>query len=235
MSKSVFKFKKFTITQSDELHKVGTDAMVLGALIDGHSPKSILDVGTGCGVIALMLAQKFSEADIIAIDIDEKAISLAEMNCQNAPFANSFSLQHIDFMDYKPTHKFDLIVSNPPYYNSKMPSKLQQRNVARHENSMTIVQIIHHATQLLNEDGDLWLILPKERTDALFAIREQLRLPFYRIPIYGKPNKHVRDVLIFTTKMKKEGFLKSLVIRTENGEYTQQYRRLTQPYHYNNI
>ena len=236
MAKSVFEFKKFSIIQSDKLHKVGTDAMVLGSLVNGYNPKSILDVGTGCGVIALMMAQKFPVADIVGIDIDKNAVSLAQENFQNALFKNSFSSKYIDFLDFYPKNKFDLIVSNPPYFNSNMPSSLRQRNQARHEGRMTVAALIHHAKELLNEEGALWIIVPKERAEELVALEKQFNFRyFYRIRIFGKPNRHVRDVLIFTSKYRTVNTSQPLIIRNDDGDYTQQYRNLTQSFHHKGL
>lgn len=236
MSKLVFKFKNFNLTQSDSLHKIGTDAMVLGASVDCANPKSILDVGTGCGILALMLAQSFPKAKIVGVDIDDNAISLANSNFQNAPFHNNFSAERFDFLNYNPSIHFDLIVSNPPYFNSNMPSILQQRNIARHEDSMNLVQLINHSEELLNEDGELWIIVPYERTEELIALKNRLNLKlFHRIQIYGKPNRHVRDVLVFSAKQKSEILPTELTIRDNDGKYTQQYIDLTKPYHYNQL
>ena len=233
MSKSVFKFKNFNVTQTDDLHKVGTDAMVLGALVDYDSPKAILDVGTGCGVLALMLAQSFPKSTIIGIDIDDNAISQANENFKNTSFLNDFTAETIDFINYKSSTQFDIIVSNPPYFNSRMPSNVQQRNLARHENSMTLKKLINHAAELLSEDGELWIIVPKERTEEL---KEQLNcILSHSISIFGKPNRHVRDVLVYSSKKKSKTLPNSLTIRNNEGGYTEEYKNLTELYHFNQL
>ena len=230
---SIFKFKKFDVNQTNAPQKIGTDAMVVGALVKTNNPKTILDVGTGCGVIALMLAQNYPDAQITGLDIDEQAVLQAQTNFENAHFSNHFEALHQNFLEYTPEHQLDLIVSNPPYFNSKMPSADQQRSLARHEDSMSLRDLINHSAELLNENGELWIIVPSERTEDL--INEKLRLYLSkRIQIYGKPNRHVRDVLVFS-KHENELMtnLVELTIRNEEGHYTEEYKELTIDFHYN--
>jgi len=237
---SLFKFKKFDVIQSNAPQKVGTDAMVLGALvkplnIDLSNPPYILDVGTGCGVIALMLAQKFPNAKITGIDIDAQAVLQAKFNFENTNFLNHFQTLSANFLEYHPNHKFDLIVSNPPYFNSKMPPANQQRSLARHENSMTLKDLINHSAKLLNEAGELWIIVPSERTEDL--IKENLALDLLqRIKINGKPNRHVRDVLVFSHyKNELTDNVVEFTIRDDHGQYTEEYKELTYEFHYNSL
>lgn len=234
---SVFKFKKFDVIQTHAPQKVGTDAMVLGALVKPigsnlDNPLTILDVGTGCGVIALMLAQNHPNAKIIGIDIDEQAVLQAKDNFDTADFPNHFETLQQNYLEYNPNQKLDLIVSNPPYFNSKMPSADQQRSLARHENSMSLHELINHSATLLNEGGELWIIVPSERTEELIKEELNLRLS-QRIQIYGKPNRHVRDVLVFS---KRENELSNTVveftIRNAEGQYTEEYKELTIEFHY---
>lgn len=245
---SIFKFKKFDVNQTNAPQKIGTDAMVLGALVkpitDSNDKiehaKRILDVGTGCGVIALMLSQNNPNADITGIDIDEQAVLQAESNFKIATlppfnFENQFeSLQH-NFLEFSPNYKFDLIVSNPPYFNSKMPSADEQRSLARHENSMSLQGLINHSAKLLTRNGKLWIIVPSERTEEL--MEEKLNLDLEKkIRIYGKPGRHVRDVLVFSKHQNRlTGIVTELTIRDAEGEYTEQYKELTIEFHYNKL
>lgn len=234
---SVFKFKKFYITQTETLHKVGTDAMVLGALVNSPNPTSILDIGTGTGVIALMMAQKFPKATVIGLDIDEKAIQQAGDNFNVSTFSNRIKLVHQDFTHYTSRGKYDLIVSNPPYYDTKMVSKNDQKGLAKHEDKMDIEKMIYHALDLLKEKGEIWIIIPKERTDKLLRTASDLFSSLkLKISIFGKPNRHIRDVLVFSkVKDKNTESHQSLIIRDEQGNYTQEYKDLTLDFHYNQL
>lgn len=245
---SVFKFKKFNVNQANAPQKIGTDAMVLGALVNPTVSINdeialatrILDVGTGCGVIALMLAQNNPNAEITGLDIDEQAVLQAKTNFESADFPNSFESLHQNFLEFNPNFKFDLIVSNPPYFNSKMPSADEQRSLARHESSMTLQELINHSAKLLSHKGELWMIIPSERTEDL--IKENLKLDLnHRIKIFGKPNRHVRDVLKFGFKQNEQGQNSSdstisvLTIRSDDNEYTKQYKELTYEFHFNKL
>ncbi len=237
---SIFKFKKFNVDQSNAPQKIGTDAMVLGALIKPESigvenPKLILDIGTGCGVIALMLAQHYPGAQITGLDIDVQAVLQAKSNFENANFPNHFESLQQNFLEYTPFRKFDLIVSNPPYFNTKMPSSDEQRSLARHENSMSLQDLINHSAELLTENGELWMIVPSERTGVL--INQDLNLHLkQRIKIFGKPNRHVRDVLVFSKQGNKRiNSIKDLTIRNDDNQYTEEYKILTLDFHYNKL
>ncbi|HLW30169.1 MAG TPA: methyltransferase [Brumimicrobium sp.] len=234
---SIFKFKQFNIIQTNAPQKVGTDAMVLGALAVYKNPKSILDVGTGSGVIALMLAQKYPDSKVTGLDIDKETIFLAETNFNNAVFPNKFEVFSQNFLTFNPAEKFDLIVTNPPYFNTKMPSVDELRTLARHESSMSLKDLINHSLDLLNDRGELWMIVPTERAEELIQSENELNLGLkHRIPIYGKPNRHVRDVLVFSRYLNDfKDNVSELIIRNEEGGYSDQYKQLTIDYHYNKL
>ncbi|RFC54751.1 tRNA1(Val) (adenine(37)-N6)-methyltransferase [Brumimicrobium aurantiacum] len=234
---SIFKFKKFNVHQDNVPQKVGTDAMVLGAMIDpSNQPKKILDVGTGCGVIALMLAQKYPGSQVTGLDIDEKAIAQAKINFEEANRGQlnaDFSAIHQDFLSYSPDLPLDLIVSNPPYFNTKMPSENEQRSLARHENSMSLEGFIDHSTNLLSDNGELWMIIPAERTASLVESSKILKL-IRQIRIFGKPGRHVRDVVVFSKRQPR--FIESsLTIRDDENNYTEEYKELTIDFHFNQL
>lgn len=245
---SIFKFKKFNVNQGSAPQKIGTDAMVLGALVNPSTftkeehafTKRILDVGSGCGVIALMLAQNNPLAHITGIDIDEKAVQQAKVNFENANsietgFLNHFESLHLNFLKYNPSHKFDLIVSNPPYFNSKMPSVDQQRSLARHESSMSLQGLINHSANIMAENGELWMIVPSDRTEELINDKFNLNLDLqHRIKIYGKPGRHVRDVLVYSKgDLMNKNLINELIIRNDDNQYTDTYKELTISFHFN--
>jgi len=232
---SIFKFKHFDVNQSSVPQKIGTDAMVLGALVNFNQPQAILDVGTGCGVIALMLAQKFPQAEITGIDIDQGAVLQAQLNFKNADFINHFHVICQDFTAYFPTQHFDLIVSNPPFFNTQFHSVDEKRNLARHEGKMRLIDLIHHAERLLSERGELWMIVPHERSDELIQKAKHLHLR-QQIQIFGKPYRYIRDILVFSKEKKSISTkISSLTIRNQKNEYTKEYKGLTAEFHYNKL
>lgn len=233
---SIFKFKFFDVQQIGATQKVGTDAMLLGALVQFDFPDSILDVGTGNGVIALMCAQKFKNAEVFGLDIDKASVEVATKNFINSPFASRLAALKENFLEYRPDFKFDLIVSNPPYFNTKMLSNDSKRNLARHEGSMPLKSLINHAQSLLNERGELWMIIPKERADELVSNPNELNLALkQRIKIFGKPGSHVRDILVFSISDVPEPIITQLAVRDMDANYTDEYIELTKEFHYNKL
>ena len=171
----MFQFKQFAV--SDELcaMKVGTDGVLIGAWADVEGDSRILDLGTGSGLIALMLAQRNSEAEILALDIDEQAAAQAHHNFELSPWAERLRVVHSNIVDYSPERKFDHIVSNPPYFVDSLHSPDAARTTARHTSSLDFEQIISSAERLLEPEGRLSVILP---TDVASLFR---RVAFERL------------------------------------------------------
>jgi tRNA1Val (adenine37-N6)-methyltransferase len=140
--------------------KVGTDGTLLGAWADVTNAKRILDIGTGTGLIALMLAQRSVNAKIEAIEVDSAAMEDAEENFANSPWSNRLTLHHLRVQDFNPPEKFDLIVSNPPYFIASYKPSDGKRVTARHTESLTFGELINVSRNLLTNDGRLSIVLP---------------------------------------------------------------------------
>lgn len=161
--KDLFRFKQFDIIQEHAAMKVGTDSDLLGALAEGGS--DILDIGTGTGVIALLMAQRFAEAKVTGIDIDENAIIDAQQNFANSKFANRLSLKHIafqDFVDSTSAASFDCIVCNPPYFHKSQECDNLSRTRARHTSSLPFPVLVQGAYNLLRDGGVFSVCIPPE-------------------------------------------------------------------------
>ncbi|WP_461451843.1 tRNA1(Val) (adenine(37)-N6)-methyltransferase [Mucilaginibacter sp.] len=159
----IFQFKQFAVDQTGCAMKINTDGVLLGALADAESSQNILDIGTGTGVIALMLAQRFSSAKINGVEIDESAALTAEINFQNSPFANRLTMFQQDFQTYFSENlgkKYDLIVSNPPFYLNSLESPKANKTVAKHTDNNFFDVLIKGVSEHLTENGLCWLILP---------------------------------------------------------------------------
>lgn len=156
----MFRFKKFTIEQDECAMKVGTDGVLLGAWARGGS--RVLDVGTGTGIIALMMAQRYPEAHILGIDIDEGAVRQATANVQASPFSSHIRIQQtkLQDMDDSFTGCFDAIVSNPPFFIDSLAAPDEQRNLARHTATLTYAELMQTAWRLLSDDGELSVVVP---------------------------------------------------------------------------
>ena len=152
----MFQFKQFTIEQERCAMKVGTDGVLLGAWAHGGS--RILDAGTGTGVIALMMAQRFPDAEVTAIDIDDGAYGQATDNVAASPFHDRVRVFHEPLQ----THEglYDAVVSNPPFFIDSLPAPDQQRSVARHADTLTYGQLMQAAWRLLSDDGELSVVVP---------------------------------------------------------------------------
>ena len=165
MANPYFQFKKFTIRHDKCAMKVGTDAVLLGAWADITACKNILDIGTGTGIIALMLAQRCF-ANIDAIDIDTDAYSQAKENVAASPFAERINVIHASCSEYTGScarEKYDLIVSNPPYFINSLKCPDNKRSVARHTDSLSLFELIDDSCSLLSLSGRIALVLPYEQ------------------------------------------------------------------------
>jgi len=159
----IFKFKQFDVDQSGCAMKINTDGVLLGALADADHPQTILDIGTGTGVIALMLAQRFTNAQIDAVEIDQSAAETAARNFQNSPFADRlaiYSSGFAGFFDLYSDKKFDLIVSNPPFYINSLKSPEAKRELAKHADRDFFKSLILYVSKHLTDKGVIHLILP---------------------------------------------------------------------------
>jgi tRNA1Val (adenine37-N6)-methyltransferase len=163
MSNNYFQFKRFIVRQERCAMKVGTDGCLLGAWANGG--QRILDVGTGTGLIALMMAQRFPESHVTGIDIDGEAVCQASENAAASPFADRVSMAAYDFAAMPAdafSQRFDSIVSNPPYYIDALSSPDPQRTLARHAVSLTYAALMQQAARLLEPGGEVSVVVPAE-------------------------------------------------------------------------
>lgn len=214
--------------------KVGIDGVLLGAWADVNEAGRILDIGTGSGLIALMLAQR-SCADITAIDIEENAIIQARENFESSPWNNRLTAQQIplqEFVQYA-NPGFDLIVTNPPFFVNSLKAPENQRNTARHTDTLTHNELIDCTVKLLNKDGRLCLILPvKEGDDCInYALNKGLYCQ-KRVTIYPKPGAEAKRLLVELSYCKTACSYSSLTIETgERHQYTEDFIALAKDYY----
>lgn len=248
MSNNWFQFKQFRIEQQRSPLKVGTDGVLLGAWCMGqrawgkgkeaegmeHGGRRILDVGTGTGLIALMLAQRFTTAEITAIDINEDACADALYNFHCSPWKERLTLICTDFNTYQETQvaKFDWIISNPPYFKQSLRPADTASSAARHDVALSFEQLIAGAKKLLNENGRLAVILP---TEAFDDFRETARLDgFYlsrKTIVLPKTGKASKRVMLEFSVSPCHPDTDELVILQELGIYTARFMELTKEYY----
>ncbi|WP_412468240.1 tRNA1(Val) (adenine(37)-N6)-methyltransferase [Pedobacter sp. KLB.chiD] len=164
---SIFKFKQFKVDQDGCAMKINTDGVLIGATANHHNPKNILDIGAGTGVIALMLAQRFPDAKIHAVEIDEQAAKTAERNFQESPFNRRLNISNIAIEQYHSPERFDLIVSNPPFFVNDLKNEEIRKGIARHAKDGFFNLLVKKISELLTADGQAWLILPVKQADEV--------------------------------------------------------------------
>ncbi len=230
---SIFKFKHFSVSQGGNVHKVGTDSMVLGAFIENNNPNTILDLGSGTGVLALIMAQRFQRAKVFAVEKELEAFNYCQKNFSNASFSNRITTIHSSISTIKLNRNFDLIVSNPPYFAGDLLSINEIRSAARHEHELSLKGWMSIAKSLLSDNGQYWMIFPSNRNEEVVSIAESLNLHLNKcISIYGKPNQLIRNIYSFSTSKKQcETISHSFTIRDNDGKYTTEYKLLTKDLH----
>ena len=163
MSNDYFQFRQFVVHQQRCAMKVGTDGTLLGAWAAAPSGQCrILDSGTGTGLIALMMAQRYPEAEVTGIDIDEDAVTQAVDNVRLSPFSERIRICHLDILNFADTIGFDAIVSNPPYFVDSLACPDDQRTIARHAVNLTYEQLMHQAYHLLKDEGRFSVVVPSD-------------------------------------------------------------------------
>lgn len=194
--KGPFRFKRFSVRHDYSSMKVGVDGVMLGCWADVGNSCRILDVGTGCGVIALICAQRAPEANIEAIDIDTPSVEEAAQNFSSSSFAERLAVQETDFLKFVPSAPYDHIISNPPFFNAGIKEIHTSREGARHQVSLNIMSLVRKAKNVMTEDGALSLVLPADQLRQLTeaAISNQMdisRLLFVR----GHASARVKRIL----------------------------------------
>mgnify|MGYP002521617727 FL=1 len=168
MANDYFQFRQFTVRQSRCGMKVGTDGTLLGAWAQAPEDQSrILDIGTGTGLIALMMAQRFPKAVVTGIDIDADAVSQARENVMESPFSDRITIQQCDVLQFNDTDGFDAIVCNPPYFVDSLTCPDEQRTTARHTVTLSFEGLAKAAFRLLKTDGIFSVVIPTDNRSSM--------------------------------------------------------------------
>jgi len=229
---SLFQFKQFNIEQRESVFKIGTDAVLLGALAGNTNQRTALEIGCGGGVISLMLAQRHAELEILAIDSSTEAIELADLNFKNSAFSNRLSTLLMDVRIFNSNIKYDLIVSNPPFLNNSTPSKILIE--ARHTTSLSHQNIVSCCKNNLRANGEAWFILPPKEMTLLVRYFSEIGLyPQRKYLIQTRPNMPItRHILSFSNSTNSFSISEELIcLRDENHQFSDIYRSLTQAFH----
>ena len=224
-----FRFQKFDILQHENVFRVGTDGVLLGALCQVENAQKILEVGTGTGLISLMLAQRNANAEITALDLNEDAVKLAQENFKNSLFSERLNVFHQDFKTFESQKEYDFVVCNPPFFEENNSVK---DILARQQVELTFRNLIEKASKILSSEGIFSVIIPSESAQEFENLAEDFDLYLVRkVNIFGIENGVLkRNVLEFS---KKKSALETLDFTIEKSprKYSDQYLELTKEFH----
>lgn len=225
-----FQFKHFALQLSEQVMKVSTDSILLGCWAKVDGAKNVLDIGTGSGILTLLLAQK-CDAELYAIDISESAIKLADENFKNSRWSSRIRLFYSSIQKFELPVKFDVIISNPPYFQTSIVSPNQSRKIARHQLQLTFSELLLNTERLLSQNGKAFFCVPSSSVEEMVLSAEEQGL-------------HVRETLQVRSTETKPPYLtllqlqrhqskhraasSELIVFNAQGKYTQAFINLTQ-------
>ncbi|MCD9856108.1 methyltransferase [Epilithonimonas sp. JDS] len=224
-----FRFQQFDIQQNADVFRVGTDAVLLGSLANVSEAKKVLEVGTGTGIISLMIAQRNPEAQILAIDINSEAVNISQTNFINSPFSERLKSQLQDLKNFDTEQKFDLIISNPPYFEINSSEK---DILARQRLELSFSDLIKKSSQLLSGNGLFTVIIPidseKEFTELCFKNKLFIQR---KVVIKGIKTSEPKRLVLEYSFSESETQVENFVIEKSPRVYSNEYLELTKEFH----
>ena len=227
-----FQFKQFSVAHDKCAMKVNTDGVLLGAWQDVSDAKYILDIGTGTGVIALMMAQKNSHAIIDAIEIDEAAYIQAKQNFSESKWTARINVFQSSLQDFSSSRKYDLIISNPPYFIDDFVSGNYRQNIAKHTISLTYEDLIIGIERLMMDEGRALLVIPAFNFEKIQALGSEQNLFVSRLTeVIAVQGKQPYLILIQFGRKEIVVMKDSIKIQNLDGSFTKQYKELTKDFY----
>lgn len=237
MSGKPFHFKEFSIQQDQCAMKVGTDGVLLGAWVKvADDTESILDIGTGTGLIALQMAQRTGAETIDALEIENKAFEQAVENFENSPWADRLYCYHTSLQEFEEEieEQYDLIVSNPPYFNDTFKELDQERALARHTHHLSYNDLLSATNQLLSLDGSCAFIIPfKEESDFILLASSENLFPLRITRVKGHEQSDIKRSLVQLSRQPNKVIPDELIIETSRHVYTDEYIALVKDFYLN--
>jgi tRNA1Val (adenine37-N6)-methyltransferase len=233
MANAYFGFKQFTIWQEHCAMKVNTDGVLLGAWTNPSDAKNILDIGTGTGLIAIMLAQK-SDAHIDAVEIDANACGQSKENVKLCPWSARINIIHSSFQDFSEQSpiRYDLIITNPPFFSNSLKCEAEKRNLARHNDSLLPEELISGVDRLLTPNGHFCLILPFADSQTFIVDGALHQLYCNRMTILlPNLNKKPHRVMMEFSRQRNKIIENNLAIHNNIGSYSDDYKQLTKDFY----
>ncbi len=232
-----FQFKQFGINDSKCAMKIGTDGVLLGAWANINQTQNILDIGSGSGLISLMMAQR-TNANICGIEIDDDAAKQSIENIKYSPWANRITIINSNFIDWaianNEIYKFDHIISNPPFFNNGPTAPNASRALARHSHSLDYNQLLNLSKDLLAENGKISVISPIERENDIIFYATLENLYISRLThVNSKEGGKTTRILWEFSKIKCSTDYSTITIRDDKNNYSQEYINLTNEFYLN--
>ncbi|WP_299114578.1 methyltransferase [uncultured Winogradskyella sp.] len=235
MKSHPFRFKEFSVNQDRCAMKIGTDSVLLGAWSSvKNNTYAILDIGSGTGILSLMLAQRSNAQQIEAIEIDENAFEQCSENFENSPWNDRLFCYHASLLEFveEVDDKFDLIICNPPFYSEDYKTDNKARDLARFNDAMPFEHLIYAVAKLLIQDGLFSIVIPFKEESRFIELASTVGLlPKRILHIKGNPNAGIKRSLIEFTFTKQDPKISELVIETARHQYTEDYIKLTKDFY----
>lgn len=233
--KPTFRFKQFIISDDGCGQKLSTDAVLLGAYAKPPQNGQILDIGSGCGILALMMAQQSAFATIDAVETNIEAASQAQLNFDNSKWADRITIHHTSVQEYSKhlRNHYDCIISNPPYFQNQLKSTDEAISQAKHTNELDFTDLCICVSKLLKDDGLFWVILPASEKQSFLNIALQKGLFCKKLlSISDKEEKPaIRNIFCLSKEISQTTISDNFVIRDKNDQYTRDYIDLTKDYY----
>ena len=226
-----FEFKKFSISHHDQVFKFGTDASLLATWKNLNNYSNILEIGCGSGVITLMMAQRNSNASYQGIDISSQAISLSRKNLSQFPFDTKISFIESSIQEYYPNRKYDLVISNPPFFEDSTKSPSSLKNVTRHTDTLRLSDLLLHAKRLITASGEIHIIYPVRYLNAVKIECNNLNLHVNQITYTRSTlTKPIKRIIVCISSIKKDLIEEELVINGNYKGYSKEVFEMLQPF-----
>ncbi len=236
MANSYFQFKQFIIHQDRCAMKVTTDACLFGSLLPKSlkETKSVLDIGTGTGLLSLMVAQK-SNVKIDAVEIDADAAIQAKENIDASSFADSINIIHIDIKEFKSEKKYDIIFSNPPFYENELKGNSNKKNVAHHSEQLSLSELLLIIKNNLSDQGAFYLLLPYKRIEEIYKLLKEIDLSIKHLTFVRQTIKHEFFRVILCGKLDNNDQsiidIEEISIKDDKEQYTSQFKSLLKEFY----
>jgi len=227
-----FRFKKFSLSHANSAQKVGTDSVILGAWLKADAPQKILDVGSGCGLLAFMMAQRFLQAQIIGVEKDLPSCLESLQNLESSPFKEQVSFIKADFAQWESKEQFDLIVSNPPYFESGQATDRPARDNARRQKSLSHAILLQQMKKHLSPTGSIHLILPPMEAKSFIENAKNQELYLSRFcALKSRANTETKRCLFSLSRTESTYQNEELILYCEDGARHPQHTQLTQDFY----